>query len=156
MASASLRFVEFLLPVISFLFVFVVIYAIMAKTEVLGKSQGLLLLLSLVLASFFIINVSLVDFVEFSASWFSVIIVFVFLTFLLLAFFPGGLDFLKNKAVSWVVLGLMIAFFLVASSFIFNWTINWDVLSEGVHTDWFGFVILIAVAALASWVITKK
>jgi len=110
----------------------------------------------LILASFFIVQVNLVDFIQFSSAWFTTIIVFVFLAFVLLAFFPGGLDFLKKGWVSWIVLGLLIAFFIVTSSFVFNWAVNWSLVYDWFFTDWFGFVLLIVIAAVVSWVLTKK
>lgn len=155
--AASLSILSYLLPIFSFLLVFVVVYALLIKTKILGDNHFVALFISFILASFFIINVQLVDFVQFTSSWMVVIIVAVFFILLLLAFLPGGLGFLKDsKGFAWVVLGLLIIFFIIASSFVFNWALNWDVVSNWFYTDWFGFALLIILGAVVSWVLTKK
>jgi len=155
--AASLSFINFLLPIFSFLLVFVVVYALLMKTNILGENHFVAIFVSLILASFFIVNVHLVDFVQFTSSWMVVIIVLVFFVLLLLAFLPGGLGFLKDsKGFAWVVLGLLIVFFIIASSFVFNWALNWDVVSDWFYTDWFGFVLLVILGAVVAWVLAKK
>jgi hypothetical protein len=149
----SLGAFNFFLPVFSFLLVFIVIYALITKTKLLGEEKFIPLLISFILASFFIIHVSLVDFVIFSSSWMSVIFVLVFFTFLLLAFLPGGLDFLKKGWVSWAGLGALVVVFIIASSYTFNWAINW---SEIFYTDWLGFILVLLIALIVSFVIAKK
>jgi hypothetical protein len=83
----------------------------------------------------------------------SVIFVLVFFTFLLLAFLPGGLDFLKKGWVSWAGLGALVVVFIIASSYTFNWAINW---SEIFYTDWLGFILVLLIALIVSFVIAKK
>jgi len=36
-----------------------------------------------------------------------------------------------------------------------NWTINWLALKGWFLTDWFGLVLLLAIAAIVSWVLIK-
>ena len=153
---ASLAALDYFLPILAFLVVFVVIYAVLVKTKVLGENTFVALFISFVLSVFFVIEASLVDFVLFSSAWFVVIVFFVFLLFVLLAFFPGKLEFLEKGWVSWVVLGALIAFFIIASAYSFNWVVNWSEVSEWIYTDWFGLVLLLIIVAVVSWVLARK
>ena len=153
---ASLSALEYFLPILAFLAVFVVIYAILIKTRVLGENTFVALFISFVLSVFFVIEASLVDYVLFTSAWFIVIVFAIFLLFVVVAFFPGKLDFLGKTWISWVVVGLLIAFFIIASAYSFNWAVNWSVVNDWLYTDWFGLVLLLVIAGVVSWVLTKK
>ena len=158
MASpVDISFIGYFIPIFAFLLVFIVVYAVLMKTKVLGENPAVSLFISFIMASFFIVEVQLVDFVTFTSSWFSVILIIFFLMFLLLAFMPGDkpLAFLEKGWVSWVVLGLLIVFFVLSSSFIFNWAINWDFIGSSADSEWFGVVLLLVIGAIVSVVLTK-
>ncbi len=153
---ADISLINWFLPVFSFLLVFLVVFAILAKTKILGDNAFVHILISLILAAFFVVNVSLVDFVQFTSSWFIMIVIFVFLAFVLLAFFPGGLDFLKKGWIGAVVVGLLVVFFVISAAVFFNWVSSWDKVAGWFSTDWFGFIILIIIAVIVAFVVSKK
>lgn len=155
---AELSALGWFFPIFAFLLVFVVVYAILKKTEILNNT-AVSLFVSLIIASFFVIQTQLVDFVMLTSSWMAVIAVVLFFLFVVLAFIPRekSLDFIKGK--SWfgiVILILMVIFFLVASGYIFNWAVNWEFLRNLASKEWFGFIILIIIAAVTAGVISKK
>lgn len=156
--AVGLSIINYLLPIFAFLFVFIVVYALLIKTGVLGENQFVAIFISLILASFFIVNVQLVNFVEFTSSWSVVMIVLVFFALILLAFVGGkdGLKFLQKTWVGWVILGLIIVFFIISSSFVFNWAVNWEMVNDWFYTDWFGFILLILLGVVVSWVLAKS
>jgi len=157
--EASASVMGYVLPIFAFLLVFIVIYALLFKTKVLGDNQAIMLFVSFILASFFIVRASVVEFIQFSSAWFSVILVVVFFLVALLSFLPGKepLEFLgKGNWFSWAVFGVVIALFIISSSYIFKWTINWGAIKGWFNSSWFGMVLLLVVAALVSFVITKK
>ncbi len=156
MAVAELSTLGYFLPIFAFLLVFIVIYAILKKTGVLGDSDGIILFISFILASFFVVESSLVEFVSFSSSWFAVLVIGVFFIMMLVAFMPGDkpLEMLsKGSWFAWVLIGLMVAIFIVSSSYVFNWAINWDYVWD---SNWIGLVLLIIIAAVVSFVIKGK
>ena len=146
---------NFIMPIFSFLFVFVLMYALLAKTAILGENKFIHIFLSLILSIFFIVNVSLVDFVKFSAAWFVVFVVCVFLILVMVAFTQGKVDVIMKPWVAWVMLVALIIFFIISSSFTMNWTINWLALKGWFLTDWFGLVLLLVIAGIVSWVMIK-
>jgi hypothetical protein len=153
---ASLTAINYFMPIFSFLFVFILIYAILAKTRVLGENKFIHLFISLLLAVFFIINVSLVDFVKINASWVAVFIVSIFFILLIISFTHGKVDVIMNKWVAWIILAALIIFFIISSSYVFSWSVNWTSVSNWFYTDWFGFVLLAVIAAVVAWVLYKK
>ncbi len=153
---ASLSTIGYFMPIISFLFVFVLIYALLAKTKVLGDNSAVSLMLSLMLSAFFIFNASLVELVRMSSAWFVAFFVCIFLFVVLVSFTHGKLDKIMNPSMAWVMLAVLIIIFVVSSSYVFNWAINWSTLRDWAHKDWFGFVLLLVMAAVVSKVLTKK
>lgn len=154
--TASLSALNYFLPILSFLLVFFLIYAILVKTKVLGDNNGIMIVISFILGIFFVINASLVEFVNFSSAWFAVFLVCIFMILLLIGFTHGKIDFLQNKFVGWVLVGGLIIFFIISSAFTFNWALNWDKVWDWFYTDWFGMVLLLIVAGIAAWILTKK
>ena len=156
--GASLASVGYFLPILSFLFVFILVYALLKKTGIIGDNEFVALFLSFILATFFVVNASLVDFVQLTSAWAVVFIVSVMFILVLLAFV--GDDALKvfagNKAVAWVIVALLVVFFIISSSYVFNWAVNWSLVNDWFYTDWFGLVLLIVVAAVVAKVLTKK
>ena len=152
--AAVLSTLSWFVPIFAFLLVFIVVYAMLSKTGILGTSQAVMLFISFVLASFFIVQASLVEFIQFSSAWFSALIIILFFLLVILAFLPGKepLSFLtKNNWFSWVVLGVIVAFFLISSVYVFNWAINWDLIGGWFDTEVVGMIMLLVIAAIVSW-----
>jgi hypothetical protein len=125
----------------------------------LGGSQAVMLFVSFIISSFFILQIQLVDFIRFSSSWFSVLAVGLFFILALLAFLPGKepLKFLTiNNWFSWVMLGIILSVFIISSAYAFSWAVNWGVVKDWFTGDVFGVVLLFVMAALVSFVITRK
>lgn len=157
--SASLSAIGYFVPIFAFLLVFVVVYALLVKTKILGESSAVMLFISFILASFFVVQVSLVDFVQFSSAWFGVIVIGVFFLLLVLAFLPGEspLGFLtKHDWFSWAMLIVILVFFVVSAAYSFNYALNWGEVQEWFRSDWFGMILLLVIAGIVSWKITAK
>lgn len=158
-AEVSIGSVGYFLPIFAFLLVFIVIYALLKKTAVLGGNEPVMLFISFVLASFFIVEASLVDFVYFNSAWFGVMAVILFFLVALMGFIPGKepLEILTKKNwFAWTLLGIIVAFFVISSAYVFNWVVNWDLVGGWFHTEWFGFALLLVIAGVVSWKIKKK
>jgi len=149
----------YFLPIFAFLLVFIVVYALLKKTGILGGSELVMIFISFILASFFVVEASLVEFVRFSSAWFGVIVIIIFFVLVTLAFLPGKepLEFLtKGSWFAWIILGLMVAFFVVSSAYVFNWVVNWGMVREWFDTEWFGMILLLIIAIIVSITITRK
>jgi hypothetical protein len=159
MVEASVSVIGYFMPIFAFLLVFIVIYALLVKTNVLGDSPAVMLFISFILSSFFIVEASLVEFVQFSSAWFGTIVIGLFFLIVLLAFIPGikiGEFFGKGNWFAWVLLIGMLLFFIFSSAYVFNWVLNWEMISGWFDESWFGMMLLLVIAGVVSFVLTKK
>jgi len=144
------------MPIVSFLLVFVIVYAVLFKVSVFKEQGFLRLFLSLILAGIFVVNTSLVEFIEFSSAWFVVFLVCILLIVIFISFTHGNVESIMRPWVSWVFLGLLIVFFIISFAHVFNWAFNWAKFWDWFYADWFGFAVLIVVAVIASFILAKK
>ena len=154
MVEASVSAIGYFMPIFAFLLVFIVVYALLVKTKVLGESPAVLLFVSFILSSFFIVEASLVEFVQFSSAWFGTIVISLFFLIVILAFIPGidlGAFFGKGNWFAWVLFVLLVGFFVISSAYVFNWVVNWGMIKSWFNTDWFGMVLLLVIAGIVSW-----
>lgn len=159
MVEASVSAIGYFMPIFAFLLVFIVIYALLVKTKVLGESPAVMLFVSFILSSFFIVEASLVQFVQFSSAWFGTIVIGLFFLIVVFALIPGidmGKFFGAGNWFAWVLLGLMVGFFVISSAYVFNWVLNWDLISSWFDEGWFGMILLFVIAGVVSFVLTKK
>jgi hypothetical protein len=155
---ADISSISYFLPIFSFLLVFIVSYAVLKKTGILGDNNGVSLFISLIFAAFFIVNTRMVEFTQDISSWFAVFLICMFFILVFLAFI--GKDSLKliteNKTVAWGAFVLLIIFFIVSGSRIFKWVLELDKIQSWFFTDWFGMILLVVIGAVVAWVLTKK
>lgn len=99
-------------PVFVFILVFVLVYAILLKTHLLGDNKGLISVASFVIALLFIITQAATEFVQLVTPWFVVLII-VSMCFLLIFMFLGVSPGTIAKAVTsesyvWLILVILI------------------------------------------------
>ncbi len=75
-------------PIFVFILIFVVFYAVLLKTHILGENKGLLALASFVVAFLFLVTRTASEFVQLITPWFVVLII-VAMCFLLIFMFLG-------------------------------------------------------------------
>lgn len=158
-AEISLSAMGLFMPILAFLLIFIVVYALLVKTKVLGNNKAVSLFISFILAGFFIVEASLVEFVRFTSAWFAVLIIGIFFLLAIIAFMPWDepLKFLtKGNWFSWVVLGVAVGLFIISSAYVFNWVFNWGMVVDWFDTSWFGMILLLIIAIIVSFIIAKK
>ena len=157
-SGVSFSAINYFMPIFSFLLVFIVIFALLKKTGVLGENSTVALFISFIVSSFFIVEASLVEFVQFNSAWFAVGVVSLFFFVTLIAFLPWKEPFkfmTQGNWFSWVLMGIIAAFFVVSSAYVFNWVIDWGSVQSWFNTDWFGMILLLLIAGVVSWKIGK-
>ena len=87
----------FFMPVFSFLFVAIVVYALLTKTKVLGGSKWINLLTSFIVAVVFMSFSSAELYVRTVLPWFVVLMVVVFLILLIAMFSTKAWDIVKQR-----------------------------------------------------------
>jgi hypothetical protein len=156
MATIDLSLIQTYMPIFAFLLVFTVVFAVLAKTKILGESKFVNLLLSFIVATFFVTVTSARDYVIKITPWFAVFLIALMFILVIAGFhgkLPEGLT--KGLGIA-AVIGLVILF-LVSAFYTFSSEPSIINLEEWITTPRvYGALILVAAGALASWVLTRK
>ena len=167
---ADVSAITYFAPIAVFLVVFLVGYAILAKTKILGESKFVQIFVSLAIAAIFISAVGAREFVQTIIPWFAVLLISLFLILLLLGLAGKDFDFAK-KPIGIIVLIVFGLIFIISLFFVFSGTLVNYLPGPGYGaggdesvlalTDWvytprvWGAIVLIVVAAIVSWVLVK-
>ncbi|MFH1308062.1 MAG: hypothetical protein ABIH72_04375 [archaeon] len=149
---------EYYMPIFSFLFIFVIIFALLAKTKLLGENKFINLIISFVIAIIFTLITSIRSFVETVVPWFAVLIVALFFVLMIIGFSQKKMEDMMKPGLAWVFIALLVIVFLVAAIVVFPGTL--EPLYDD-FTDWTdsggiaGGILLIIIAAIAAWVVAK-
>ena len=164
---ANASFWVYFLPIAGFLLVFVVLYALLAKTKILGENTFVQLFVPFIIASLFVSFVEARQYVQMVIPWFVILVISAFMLLALLGFIgkiPEGMS--KGIGVAFLVLlaiVFLVSIFIVFSNIVgpyLPWNSPTNVGAEGVHGSLYtprtlGAIVLIVLAALVSWVLVK-
>src|SRR3990172_9377480 len=92
--AVDLSLIQNYLPILSFLLVFTVMFAVLAKYKILGESKFVNLFVSFLVATIFVGLTSARDYVAFVTPWFAVFVIAVFFLLVISGFagkVPAGL-----------------------------------------------------------------
>ncbi|MBS3093903.1 hypothetical protein J4456_04970 [Candidatus Pacearchaeota archaeon] len=157
------------MPIFSFLFVFLITYAALSGTKVLGENNLINVFIGMIMAVIFLSFASLDFYVRTIVPWFVVLFVCTFLILLLFGFSTNKLEWIRTKAFGFALLGILLLIFLIAAIRVFNPIFHPDlVLTTGENTSLMrqifnpsndraiGSILLIIAAAAVAYVITKN
>jgi len=153
-------------PIFTFLLVYVLAYAVLAKTEPWGDNKGVYALIAVILAAMTLFFPPVVALITYIAPWFVFMLFMIFVIMLLFMAFgvkAGTFEeiFKKDKLVMWVVLAFSIAILLLGLSQVFGHVIsgtgdgdgeggfNEEVTSTIFHPKVLGIIFLFIIGALA-------
>jgi|SRR3989344_4579978 len=162
--AVELTAFTYLAPIMAFLIVFLVSFAVLFKSQLLGESKWGLLFVSFVIASLFVSAAGLRTYVETVTPWFGALLVSLFFLLVLVGFVGGKTDG-AITTLRWVFLIGALLVFLISGVVVFSDSIGGYLPGysyEGnLVTDWLysgpvvGAILLIIITAAASWVLVK-
>ena len=170
MATIDISGINFFMPVFSFLFVTLVVYAILVGTKILGDNKFFNLFIAFIMGVIFMSFSSLDLYVRTIVPWFVVLFIVLFLILLLGGFAGGKTDWIMGKGIGIVFVMLLVIVFLIAAIRVFNPVFHPDFGITGGEngpsmisqlTGFFGTskvigsILLIIIAAIVAWVVTK-
>ncbi len=173
MAVADLSSFVYFSPVLVFLAVFGIMFALLQKTKLISGSNPMNIFISFVIATIFITASSATQFLINVVPWFAVLLISLFLIMVLVSNVKGG-DSMIGKGFGWVFVVLLIIIFLVSGVKIFSNSLapylpsaTYEDVSHGDPSlvsffSWLysprvkGFFLIIAVAALVTWLLVRK
>ena len=120
----TLSFVEFFLPLFGFLFILVLMYAILDKFKLMGDNKWVKWIASFSIALVFLFTQGALEFVNFITPWFVVLVVvslFILSLFLFLGVKEGELSSaIKTPTVYWTIIILVLVLLFSAVAFVFG------------------------------------
>ena len=162
--------ITYFAPLLAFLIVFVILFALLKKSSILGESTFVQLFMSFIIATIFVSAAGVRNYVLTIAPWFAVLVIALFFILFLLAFVGKSTEFMhKGIGITFVILLAIV--FLVSGFVVFSQSI-YPYLpgSSGYGADpniilllnWLftgrvaGALALVAVSALVSWVLVRE
>jgi len=150
----------------AFLFVFLVTYALLAKTKILGGNTFIHAFVSFLIAIAFALSPSATEFTVMTIPWIAVMLVVLFCIILAFALVRGNIeDIVKSTVVAVILVIVVLVIFLVSALNVFGPFFAQympgpqqkpGLISFLINPSVLGGIIMIIIAAIASWVLTKK
>jgi hypothetical protein len=167
--AVDISAITFFAPIAAFLLVFIVVFAVLYKLELVGENRWVQLFASFLVASIFVSFGGTKDYVLTVVPWVAVLILALFFILLLLGFVGGKDSDFMHKGIGITVVIILALVFLVSAFVVFN-----DVLflpggpipdgadiESVVFFDWLysdrviGALVLIIASAIVTWVLVK-
>jgi len=150
----------YFMPLFGFLFVFLIVFALLTKTKILGDQKYVNILISSVIAIIFATMSSVRDYVQTVTPWFAVLAIALFFILLLVGLSQKKVDDIVKPWFVWVFIVLLIIIFLVSATVVFSDTMSnfYSQLGDYItnYDRIVGGAVLLIVAIVVSWLITKK
>lgn len=154
-------------PILAFLLVFTLVYAILNKTKVLGENAAIHSFLSLLIALIFVIAPAARLYALEVMPWLVVFLTLLFFFLLIIGFFKGNIeDLIKNKLISTGILIVLLAIFLISGIHVFGSLLQrylsyvglnlTDVRDIILHPAVLSLLVLFVIAAVLSFWFKKK
>lgn len=167
MAVLDVSFIIYFAPILAFLIVLVIVFAVLNKTEVLGKNLFIQWLLAFVVAAVFVAFAGTRDYVLTIVPWFGVLIVCAVILLIMMNFTESP-SFLKTGIGVLVVIAALLIF-LVSAFFLFSHQMAQylpgasggngdlkDVLNWLYSSRVLGAVLLIIIGGIVSWILVRS
>ncbi|MFA6023025.1 MAG: hypothetical protein WC781_02980 [Candidatus Pacearchaeota archaeon] len=171
MAILDFSWLAYYMAIFGFLFVYVVVYAILSNTKLLGDNNYINSLTAFVFAIIFITFSPGVEYVGVVLPWFVILLICLFLFLIMIGFSQKDMSKFMKPWVTWVFIAILIIIFLISAIKVFNPILGPylpGVSDTGgdpsllLFKNFFysekvlGAIILLIIAAIASWILTKK
>jgi len=169
--ALDLSWLGYYMSFFGFLLVFLVMFAILTKTKILGDSAFMNFFVSLIFSIIFVTFSPGIEYVQTILPWFAILIICLFLVLMLIGFSQKNMDEFMKPWFAWVGIAILIIIFLISAIVVFNPVISPYLpgqpdtggesfllsLKHFFYSEKFlGAVLLIVIAALTAWIVTKK
>lgn len=156
---------DYLTPILAFILVFVLMYALLGKTQILGENKFIHSLLSLIVAIVFVVAPNAREYTLTVTPWIVVFLVALFFIILIISFVRGNIeDIVKNPAISFGLIGILVIIFLISGIQVFgsaiysflNLSTPVEIKNVLLHPSVLGVIVLFIIAAAVSWFLSKS
>ena len=156
MAIFDISWLAYYMPIFGFLFVFTIMYGVLAKTEILGKGMGINLFIAFIFGIIFVSFAPGVAYVQLVTPWFVILLISLFFLLMIVGLSQKEIDKFMKPHISWIFIALLAVVFLWSAIVVFNPFLQ-PYIDNFLYSDRIsGAVLLLIIAAAASWIITRK
>ncbi|MGB9707944.1 MAG: hypothetical protein ACPLXC_01285 [Candidatus Pacearchaeota archaeon] len=160
MVEIDLSGIATFVPVFGFLLVFTVTYALLGKTELLGKNRFVHIFVSFALAIIFLVSANAVKYISIVTPWFAAFIVSLLFIGLVLGLMgKEPLEKVFKPGFAWFLVIVLIVIFVVSAIYVFADVINkyfGEPKAFLLQPQILGIVVLIGLTVFAAWLLTRK
>lgn len=160
MVEIDLSGLSTFVPVFGFLLVFTVVYALLSKTELLGKNRFVHILVSFGIAIIFLVSANAIEYVKVVTPWFAAFIISLLFIGLVVGLMgKDSMEKIFKPGFAWFIVIVLILIFLVSAAYVFADVIN-KYMGEPkaflLQPQILGVVVLIGLTVFAAWLLTRK
>ena len=158
--ALDISWISYFAPLWAFLIVFVILFALLYRTKLLGENAWLQLFISFLISTIFVSAAGVRDYVLTITPWFALLIVSLFFVLFIIGFVGKPSEFMQ-KGVGIAFVLVLIVIFLVSGFIVFS-----DVLGpylpgnpagDLIYTSRvFGALLLLVICAIVSWVLVAS
>lgn len=158
--AADITGISYFAPLMAFLIVFIIMFALLYKTKLLGENAWVQLFMSLIVATVFVSAAGVRDYVLTITPWFGVLVVSLFFILFIVGFVGKPAEFMQ-KGIGIIAVLILIIIFLVSGFIIFSESIRpflpgGSVGQEIYSSRVFGALLLVVISAIVSWVLVRN
>ena len=140
--------------IFGFLLIFTLVYALLAKTKILGDNNFVHLLVSFIVAILFVVVPPATKYLTSVTPWIAVFFVVVVFILMTIGFVHGKLEDVIKPGVAWAFVGIIILILLISAVQLFHPFSNMEPLKQwALQPRVYTALILFGVAAAAAWVV---
>jgi len=156
--ALDLSWLSYYMSIFGFILVFVVMYAILIKTKILGENSFINAFVSFIFAIIFISFSPGVDYIGTVVPWFAILLICLFLVMVIVGLSQKKMEDFMKPWIAWVFIILLIVIFLASAFVVFNpfFEAHPFVKDFVVGERFLGAALLLVIAAITSWILTKK
>ena len=158
--AIDISWISYFAPILAFLVVFVILFALLNRTKLIGENAWVQLFVSFLVATIFVSGAGVRDYVLTITPWFAMLIVSLFFVLFIIGFVGKPAEFMqKGIGVSFVA--VLTVILLVSGFIVFS-----DVLGpylpgspagDLIYTSRvFGALLLLVICAVVSWVLVAS
>lgn len=150
--------ISYFAPILAFLVVFVIIFALLNKTKLIGENAFIQIFVSFLIGTIFVSAAGVRDYVLTITPWFGLLIISLFFVLFVIGFVGKPVEFM-TKGIGIIFILLLIIVFLVSGFVVFSETLapylpggreSWVYSSRVV-----GALLLVVISAIVSGVLVR-
>jgi hypothetical protein len=151
---------SYFMPIFGFLFVFVIVYALLKKTELLGESSFVNLLISFIVAIIFATLSSAQEYVQTVTPWFAVLMIALFFVLIIVGLSQQKISDIVGKEFALGFVAVLILIFVIAAIKVFPSVFGnaWSEVTKFVtlQSRIAGGIILLIIAGITAFILSKS